>query len=132
MADDDDSAVEVRNVISAVEVSDGSYIILELELKGAPSVSFAFPTEQIGPLVAMLVQAAAKAYAVAGELLQQRALEAVGSEVHRAGGKTDIHFRLAGGLDLPIGLTTAQAAALREQLAASLAQGSHSPGPTRQ
>jgi hypothetical protein len=120
MTDDDNAPYEVRRVVSAVEEADGSYVILHLEMKGEDA-SFAFPLDQIGPLIALLAQAGGKAQAVAGAASHQEALESVGTEVFRDERNLDVHFRLAGGLDLPIGMTIENAGALREQLAASLA-----------
>jgi hypothetical protein len=134
MADDNDDGApyEVRKVISAVEEPDGSYVILELEMKGQDA-AFAFPLSQIAPLIALLSQAGGKAQVLAGDAGRQQALETVGTEVFGDEQYLDIHFRLADGLDLPMGMTLERAAALREQLAASLAGTTSLPaGTTRQ
>src|ERR1700736_1642198 len=96
-------------------------------MRGSP-LHLAIPTPQLSPLVALVSQAANQARAIAGNVAQQDVLETVGTEVFRDERNVDVHFRLAGGLDLPIGLTLRGAAELRDKLAASLAQGSSSEG----
>lgn len=123
MATEDDRPYEVCNVVSAVEESDGSYVILQLAMKGH-DLALAFPLAEILPLIALLSQAGGKAQVLAGNAGRQQALETAGSEVYRDSQHLDIHFRLAGGIDLPLGMTIRGADDLRQRLAESLAQGS--------
>lgn len=126
-----DPVYEVRRVVSAVEETDGSYVILQLELKGE-NAAFAFPIAEIAPLIALLAQAGGRAQALAGKAHEQEVLETVDSDVFRDGPHVDIHFRLDGGLDLPVGMTLEGASRLCERLASSLDGGDASPLPTRQ
>jgi hypothetical protein len=82
-------------------------------------------------MVALLGQASGQAHAIAGTEPDQT-LETVGTEVFSDDQNVGMHFRLAGGLDLPIGLTLRGATELRDKLAASLAQGSSSGGHATQ
>jgi hypothetical protein len=117
---EDDAPYEVMGVESATPDRDGAYVILTFRMNGSP-LNLAIQTPQLSAIVALLSQAANQAFAIGGNVAQQEALETVGTEVFRAGDKVDIHCRLAGGLDLPIGLTARGATDLREQLAVSLA-----------
>jgi hypothetical protein len=87
-------------------------------MKGKP-IHLAFPVDQLAPMVALLSRAATEAQSITGSAASL-VLETVGSEVFRADQDIDIHFRLADGLDLPIGMTVQVARDLRSKLTGCL------------
>jgi hypothetical protein len=110
----DETHFEVVAAESAAPNRDGSYVELSLAMKGEP-LHLAFPVDQLAPMVALLSQAATRAHSIAGSF-PSLVLETIGTEVFRADQDIDIHFRLADGLDLPVGMTVQVACDLRSKL----------------
>jgi hypothetical protein len=89
---------------------------LEVSTGSENNVPISIPIEELAPLVALLSQAAALAYRIAGTTPDQEVLETDDTLVFQDEQNVDIHFRLVGGLALPLGLNAEGAAKLREQL----------------
>jgi len=114
----------IREALSANPSEDGTHVILELMTAGEnENLPISIPVQELAPMVALLSQAAGLAYVIAGTALDQQVLETDDTAVFRDERSVDIHFRLVGGLDLPLGLTLEGAAKLGEQLSASLGGG---------
>jgi hypothetical protein len=112
---DDVSSFAIHQALTANPSADGTHVILELTIAGE-NLPISIPIRELGPMVALLSQAARLAYAIAGSVPNQH------TAVFCDERNVDIHFRLVGGLDLPLGLALEGAAKLGEQLSASLAK----------
>jgi hypothetical protein len=118
---DDVSSFAIHQALTANPSADGTHVILELTTAGE-NLPISIPIQALGPMVALLSQAARLAYVIAGSVPNQPVLETDNTAVFCDERNVDIHFRLVGGLDLPLGLTLEGAAKLGEQLFASLAK----------
>ena len=112
----DRAAIAIRKVLTANPNEDRTQVILEVSTEGEKNVALSIPIEELAPLVALISQAATLAYRIAGTTPDQEVLETDDTLVFQDAENVDIHFRLVGGLALPLGLTSEGAAKLREQL----------------
>jgi hypothetical protein len=113
---DQTSTLAIRQVVTANPDEDGTQVVLELSTKSDDKLSISIPIEELAPLVALLSQAAALAYRIAGTTPDQEVLETDNTAVFQDEQNVDIYFRLVGGLALPLGLSAEGAEKLREQL----------------
>jgi hypothetical protein len=110
------SAIAIRQVLTANPNEDGTQVILEVSTGSKNNLPISIPIEELATLVALVSQAAALAYYIAGTTPDQKILETDDTVVFRDEQNVDIHFSLVGGLALPLGLSAEGAAKLREQL----------------
>jgi hypothetical protein len=110
------SPIAIRQVFTAHPNEDGSQVILEVSTGSEIGLLISIPVEELAPLVALLSQAAALAYCIAGNIPHHEVLETDETLVISDDENVDIHFRLVGGLALPLGLSVEGAAKLRNQL----------------
>jgi hypothetical protein len=127
MGEEDEPIFEVIGGEGATPNNDGTLIKLSLLMKEGRLLHLAIPAGQLPPLVALMSQAAAQAYAIAGSVDDQQILEAEAAEVYLDQQSVVFLFRLSGGLDLPIALTPQSAKNLRDRLSESLEGGSPIP-----
>jgi len=110
------SPIAIRQVFSVHPNEDGSQLVLEVSTASQSNLPISIPIEELAPLVALLSQAAALAYRLAGTMPDQEVLETDETLVFQDADNVDIHFRLVGGLALPLGLSAEGASKLRDQL----------------